>query len=208
MLGYDLTPTEDPLLDGVDSVRHTCRARATAAQRKACWALIGTAVVGTGIGLTLSHSWAPRTPVLLSAVAPSAGACSTLMWNQCDGKAFSGEKCCPDAAKCVARSKEFSQCVPDCLNLPWDPCGGTDFKGATCCPTGSSCVVRSDAFSQCVPAQPVDMELDSAPGGCATPPWTQCGGEGYKGDTCCPDGYSCVVRTAEFSQCATTPKKE
>ena len=49
---------------------------------------------------------------------------------------------------------------------------------------------------QAVPAaQPPDA-------GCPTLAWTQCGGKGYTGATCCPKGYSCTYRTSDYSQCA------
>ena len=43
--------------------------------------------------------------------------------------------------------------------------------------------------------------VGAADGGCPTEIWTQCGGEGFKGDTCCPAGASCIVRSTKFSQC-------
>ena len=43
---------------------------------------------------------------------------------------------------------------------------------------------------------------DPPPGApCANAPWTQCGGTGFSGPTCCPDETSCVSRGPDFSQC-------
>ena len=83
------------------------------------------------------------------------------------------------------------------------PCGGAHYKGLTCCPGGSSCVERFKEFSQCVPAGEAAAValVGAADGGCPTEMWTQCGGEGFKGDTCCPAGASCIVRSSKFSQC-------
>ena len=134
---------------------------------------------------------------------PPGAPCANAPWTQCGGNGFSGPTCCPDETSCVSRGPDFSQCVPDCLNLPWAPCGGAHFKGLTCCPGGSSCVERSKEFSQCVPAGEAAAValVGAADGGCPTEMWTQCGGEGFKGDTCCPAGASCIVRSSKFSQC-------
>tara|TARA_B110001452_G_scaffold153195_1_gene127456 strand:+ start:163 stop:813 length:651 start_codon:yes stop_codon:yes gene_type:complete len=37
---------------------------------------------------------------------------------------------------------------------------------------------------------------------CATAAYGQCGGTGFTGDSCCPDGSECVLRSADYSQCS------
>ena len=105
-------------------------------------------------------------------------------------------------------------------NGHWDQCGGTAFTGTTCCAADADCAVRSPSFSQCVPKKPsaagaaglavasvfVPSRSNPASGldngaACTTEPWTQCDGKSYTGDKCCPKGYACTYRTAQFSQC-------
>ena len=45
--------------------------------------------------------------------------------------------------------------------------------------------------------------LNSAP--CTTTPFGQCGGLGFKGETCCPTGYTCVNQGQYYSQCKPPP---
>ena len=101
---------------------------------------------------------------------------------QCGGKGFQGSACCGPEADCVARSSDFSQCVPKA-------------PGA-----GAGVAARSEPKRAAVgwfgdPAQDPDDTV------CSTEPWTQCDGKGYSGDKCCPKGYTCTYRTDHFSQC-------
>jgi hypothetical protein len=34
--------------------------------------------------------------------------------------------------------------------------------------------------------------------------WDQCGGDGYQGPTCCPDGFKCITFSNYYSQCVRT----
>lgn len=136
--------------------------------------------------------------------------CLTRTWHQCGGANFTGDACCKPDDHCVARSPEFSQCVPNCANGPHGQCGGKYFKGDGCCSRGFICTAENDFVSSCLPmGQPpaslvalASQVAMAALAKCSTAPWTQCGGDGFKGDSCCPSGYECVVRTSDFSQCA------
>ena len=71
--------------------------------------------------------------------------------------------------------------------------------------TGSLNLVRRTAAAQFGYTKQVVVHVAPKPpagNGCSTEPWTQCGGKGFVGDKCCPEGYSCVFRTQDFSQCA------
>jgi hypothetical protein len=45
------------------------------------------------------------------------------------------------------------------------------------------------------------VALDESTESCGNFPWHQCGGMGFKGDSCCPDASECVSHGADFSQC-------
>lgn len=52
------------------------------------------------------------------------------------------------------------------------------------------------------PAEHAAPVVAMASGACATAAYGQCGGTGFTGDSCCPDGTECVSRSADYSQCA------
>lgn len=104
------------------------------------------------------------------------------------------------------------QCVPsDNCSAIYEQCGGIEWSGPTCCQgSGNACVVqlKSDGapnlyYSQCLPI--------SAPTVCQ-PLYSQCGGIGFTGQTCCLGSEnSCQVQVLGgevnlyYSQCLPLP---
>ena len=98
----------------------------------------------------------------------------------------------------------------NCVNT-WSQCGGIGYSGATCCNSGT-CKVLNPWYSQCIPGTPTPTPTpspvtppQSQPSGTGTGTncvntWSQCGGIGYSGATCCNSG-TCKVLNPWYSQC-------
>lgn len=86
----------------------------------------------------------------------SETSCSNHEWQQCGGKLFAGEICCPTGTSCTAVNEYYAQCLFDTHPLNGCPitqryaqCDGTGYKGRTCCPTGTKCTYVNTYYSQC-----------------------------------------------------------
>lgn len=75
-------------------------------------------------------------------------------WMQCDGKNFSGNKCCIDPLKCTFENDYWSSCQyakdSSCNNNRYQQCGGKGYNGLTCCPNYTMCVKINDYYCQCI----------------------------------------------------------
>ena len=92
-------------------------------------------------------------PVLNPTIPTSNKECSK-EWLQCDGKNFSGNKCCIDPLKCIFVNDYWSSCQyakdVSCVNNRYQQCGGQNYKGLTCCPNYTKCVKVNEYYSQCI----------------------------------------------------------
>jgi hypothetical protein len=91
-----------------------------------------------------------------------------------------------------------------CSNKEYDQCGGEGFSGPTCCPSRNTCVYKGQYYSQCVPHSGPpgpDPSPSGPPGSCTNKPYSQCGGHGWKGSTCCPPGQKCCCNNEFSSNC-------
>lgn len=118
-----------------------------------------------------------------------------------------------------------------CTNGLYTQCGGIGFSGNTCCPNGAWCQPSGSTYSQCVVGEAPTPPPTDAPSGAPTtteptvPPgapsrspttkapttsptvtcvnavFAQCGGSGFSGNTCCPNGSWCQPSSQWYSQC-------
>jgi hypothetical protein len=93
-----------------------------------------------------------------------------------------------------------------CAGL-YEQCGGQDWTGTTCCAdTGAFCSARSKWYSNCQPAGGTPYptfypSVGPTQAGCVAD-WSQCGGQGYTGPTCCAVTTSvCSARSIWYSNC-------
>ncbi len=90
--------------------------------------------------------------------APSKSSCKKRRGDQCGGKNFKGDTCCPSGMKCTYVEPYWSNCQPasvapsskTCGTAKWEQCGGKDWQGDKCCPPGSTCKYVNVWYSQCV----------------------------------------------------------
>jgi len=54
------------------------------------------------------------------------------------------------------------------------------------------------------PPSPPSHPPPPPPSGCANKLYDQCGGQGFKGPTCCPSGSTCKAQSQYYSQCTST----
>jgi hypothetical protein len=131
--------------------------------------------------------------------------CKNKEFDQCGGSGFSGDTCCPSYDDCNVQNAQYSQCQPKnlCLTPQFGQCGGSS-KGVpidkhhTCCPASFDCVYTNPDYSQCQPSKNITSKCGAA--------YAQCGGDGWKGPTCCIPGYKCTVKDAKYySGCEPVP---
>jgi hypothetical protein len=132
-----------------------------------------------------------------SVIAVSAqSSCTNKEWGQCGGKQWTGPTCCPSYDTCKKVNDYYSQCMPHgiCLNPMYSQCGGYDHHQpprpwtpanhhSTCCPPSFDCKFQTKYYSQCV--------FNATNSSCASE-YQQCGGQGWKGPTCCIPGFKCT----------------
>jgi len=141
--------------------------------------------------------------------------CTNKEWAQCDGKDFTGEKCCQSIDDCIYQNDYFSQCTPRdvCLTPQFQQCNGTvngtkmNSTKTQCCPPSFHCVYQNDYYSQCQPS--------NSTGGTCADAYGQCGGKNGDGDdwgtnpdkepTCCIPGYECNYKNDYYSGCKPIP---
>jgi Glycosyl hydrolase family 45/Fungal cellulose binding domain len=103
-------------------------------------------------------------------VKPSANAvCPNKQGQQCGGKNFKGNTCCPSGMQCKYVEVYWSNCQPvfqpassgpnvavgpvqqqQCSNAKYSQCGGKDFTGQQCCQSGSTCKFINEWYHQCL----------------------------------------------------------
>ena len=100
----------------------------------------------------------------LAAVAYTIADCVNKEYDQCGGKDFPGDTCCPDYDECIYKNPYYSQCIPKdiCLTPDYGQCNGTvhtpgepdhpvDPKHHQCCPASFTCTYQNEWYSQCKP---------------------------------------------------------
>jgi hypothetical protein len=74
-------------------------------------------------------------------------------WEQCNGKNYTGPKCCKSIYNCIFLNDWYSQCqfidIGNCQKR-WEQCGGYTWKGETCCNNGLFCVFINEWYSHCL----------------------------------------------------------
>lgn len=147
-------------------------------------------------------------PVLL--IGSVLSDCPNKEWDQCGGKTFTGDTCCPSYDTCKWVNGYYSQCQPEtlCLNPEYGQCGGFDnhqpprpwtpaYNHSTCCPPSFDCVKKDQYYSQCM----YDNKTSSCSGA-----YQQCGGKGWSGPKCCIPGFECVSDgSGYYSGCKPEP---
>eukprot|EP00928_Gymnodinium_smaydae_P065769 TRINITY_DN48867_c0_g1_i1.p1 TRINITY_DN48867_c0_g1~~TRINITY_DN48867_c0_g1_i1.p1 ORF type:complete len:468 (-),score=45.65 TRINITY_DN48867_c0_g1_i1:128-1531(-) len=95
----------------------------------------------------------------------------------------------------------------------WRQCGGKQWKGPTCCTAGLTCRKQDDYYSQCIKGSSgggISLPDQNQPAPTPSPPsssgkcsarFEQCGGNNWKGATCCESGWKCQRRDKWYSQC-------
>jgi uncharacterized protein YkwD len=112
-------------------------------------------------------------------------------YTQCGGRAWTGPTCCPAEHVCAPKDRLFSVCRPDLRGNPLPkPRSGTQpsIDGSVVTPT----------------AAPTEQATEEA--SCSSV-WEQCGGNDWKGPTCCDEGYDCIESHEWYSQCRPAPEK-
>lgn len=96
---------------------------------------------------------------------------------------------------------------------PSPPAPAPPGKGYSCKYSKSGAVCKRDRFSpktkeackadcQKAAAPLVEARVEEVPPAkCPTKPWMQCDGRAFEGAACCPLGFECIERTADFHQC-------
>jgi len=164
---------------------------------------------------------------LLAFSAPET--CVNKEFDQCGGKEFKGDTCCPTYDNCSYVNDFYFQCQPKdlCLNPEFGQCGGKEknppfapwdkaHHHQTCCPDSFYCSKQDDYYSQCLYNSSLSkcaeqyqqcggIDSDGKPWGSQNDPNT-----GYKKPelTCCQPGYNCTPDASaptHFSSCKPVP---
>ena len=96
----------------------------------------------------------------------------------------------------------------------YERCGGEGWNGPSCCVDGTECIELYTGWPQCFPTnsevqhqqpQPQTEPPSQAPTQeSCSPLHERCGGEGWKGPSCCVDGTECIELYAGWPQCLPT----
>lgn len=110
--------------------------------------------------------------------------CRNKMYDQCGGKVFSGDTCCPSGTRCMASGEWWSHC---------EPCSPTS-DGNKC----SGSMPNPLASPRPTPGPSSTSSVTS----CSKQKYEQCDGKYFGGKTCCPTGMWCMPSGGEWwSQC-------
>lgn len=157
--------------------------------------------------------------------SPAGGQCGGFK----DSVKWTGPTCCVDGSECTEKNQWYKQCVPECA-FPGAQCGGSAWQGTSCCKFGYKCMKKNKWYYQCRPpwlaslapaviSRPLHSASDGGdddntdegraqttaePVKCAQD-HRQCGGERWKGASCCVSPYTCERKNRWYSQCRTGP---
>lgn len=113
-------------------------------------------------------------------------------YGQCGGNGWTGPICCTPGYTCTEFSQWYSNCRPNNSTLP--PSSGP--VTPTSVPTFAPSVVPTLAPTNA----PTNAPTPAPTQACAAQ-WTQCGGQGWTGPTCCITGFHCVQSSIWYSSC-------
>jgi hypothetical protein len=158
---------------------------------------------------------APANPTYRPTEPPinTGGDCSKYeKYAQCGGEGFAqltgsqydGCSMCPAGTQCFVKSEWYSGCTEACPN-DWD-----------CSQDATQAPETTTSAPETTTSEP-EPTTAPAPGACPNMEYDTCGGEGqvigsgpnqWSGETCCQEGYECVVQSQWYSMCVSSRRME
>jgi len=158
---------------------------------------------------------APANPTYRPTEPPmnTDGECSKYeKYAQCGGEGFAqltgpqydGCSMCPAGTQCFVKSEWYSGCTEACPN-DWD-----------CSQDATQAPETTTSAPETTTSEP-EPTTAPAPGACPNMEYDTCGGEGqvigsgpnqWSGETCCQEGYECVVQSQWYSMCVSSRRME
>lgn len=153
------------------------------------------------------------------------------LWGKCGGEGYAGPTCCKEGSVCTPNplpelasnqqcltveatfnhSKNITTGTAKCAKLEGQ-CGGEGYLGPTCCEENATCAHRPlpqmPSHHKCLKMEAATANHlnRSAGAGKCVKFGAQCGGDGYKGPTCCEEDSLCMEKPlpslASYRECA------